>query len=84
VTISNINDPQCWRKRAQEMRVIAQEMTVLARAKESVLRIADQYERRALWAERRLHQDSGLASAAVTSEPSEADLCVPTRRAGEY
>ena len=58
VTISNSNDPQRWRKRAREMRAIAEEMTVLTRAKESVLRIADQYERRALRAERRLHQDS--------------------------
>jgi hypothetical protein len=58
VTISTINDPQCWRKRAQEMRAIAEEMTVLTRAKESVLRIADQYERQALRAEQRLHQGS--------------------------
>lgn len=28
------NDPQCWRKRAREMRAIAEEMTVLTRAKD--------------------------------------------------
>ena len=57
------HDPEHWRRRAGELRTIASAMTGMVRAKESILRIAEQYELKALKAEGRLR---GLAS---TSRP---------------
>ena len=57
--MSQLNDdPEHWRKRAEEMRTIANAMTGMARAKESILRIAEKYDQKALQAEARLR---GLA-----------------------
>ena len=50
------DDPEHWRKRAQEMRTIANALNGMARAKESILRIAEKYERKALQAEGRLRE----------------------------
>jgi hypothetical protein len=64
--VSQLNDdPEHWRKRAEEMRMIANAMTGVARAKESILRIAEEYERKARQAEGRL---GGRASAASLIE----------------
>jgi hypothetical protein len=48
------NEPEHWRKRAEEMRTIANMMTGLVRAQDSLLEIAEQYELKALRAEGRL------------------------------
>ncbi len=56
VPMSHItNEPEHWRKRAQEMRIIANEMSGLLRAKDTLLRIAEQYELKAQQAEGRLN-----------------------------
>src|ERR1700754_525971 len=41
------DDPQRWRRRAAELRQIADGMAGLPRARESVMRTAEEYERRA-------------------------------------
>src|SRR5262244_3123456 len=48
-----INDPKYWRERAEEARTVANEMTI-PDAKRRTLRIADDYEKLARRAERRL------------------------------
>src|SRR5215831_8018611 len=50
-----INDPKYWRGRAEEARTVANEMTI-PDAKRRTLRIADDYEKLARRAERRLKQ----------------------------
>jgi hypothetical protein len=45
------NEPEHWRKRAEEMRTIANTMTGLARAQDSLLQIAEQYKLKARRAE---------------------------------
>ena len=52
--VSYTYDPEHWRKRAEELRAIASAMTGMVRAKESILRTAQQYELKALRAEGRL------------------------------
>jgi hypothetical protein len=39
------DDPEHWRKRALDMRRVADQMGALPKAKESLLRIADGYDR---------------------------------------
>ena len=51
---SNFHKAEHWRRRAEEMRSIAEQLGVLARAKTSMLRVADEYERLAALAENRL------------------------------
>jgi hypothetical protein len=46
-----IQSAEQWRKRAEEMRAIADELAALPAAQVELVRIADQYERRALRAE---------------------------------
>jgi hypothetical protein len=41
-------NPEHWRRRAQELRSIADELTVFARAKASLLRAAEEYDRLAM------------------------------------
>jgi hypothetical protein len=50
-----INDPKHWRKRAGEARLVADELTD-PDAKRRMLRMADDYEKLARRAERRLKQ----------------------------
>jgi hypothetical protein len=45
---STTRTPQHWRERAQELRAIASELTIFSRAQESMFRIADHYERKAV------------------------------------
>ncbi len=45
-------DAEHWRKRAEEMRRIAEGLEVLARAKASMLRTAEEYDRFAVRAEK--------------------------------
>jgi hypothetical protein len=47
------DEPKHWRKCAEEMRIIANAMTGMVRAKDSLLRIAEDYELKALQAEGR-------------------------------
>jgi hypothetical protein len=54
--MSYTHDPEHWRRRAEELRMIASAMTGLVRAKESILRTAEQYELKALQAEGRLRE----------------------------
>jgi hypothetical protein len=42
---SPLDDPVHWRKRAMDIRKVADEMEPLPKAKESLLRIADGYDR---------------------------------------
>jgi hypothetical protein len=74
--VSQLNDdPERWRRRAAEMRIIANAMTGMVRAKESLLRIAEEYERKARQAEGRLggrasgrlahREEDGLQSQAT-------------------
>ncbi len=46
-------DAEHWRRRAAEMRTIADSLTALRGAKAAIVRTADEYDRRALRAERR-------------------------------
>ena len=48
------DDPEHWRRRAEEMRRIANDLTDMVRAKQSLLQIAENYERKAAQAEERL------------------------------
>jgi hypothetical protein len=50
---SHINDPEHWRERAEEARVHAEQLTD-PEAKQTMLNIADDYEKLAQRAERRL------------------------------
>jgi hypothetical protein len=54
VVISNSPGAEHWRRRAGEMRSIAEQLGVLARAKTAMLRVAEEYDRLAAVAERRL------------------------------
>ncbi len=51
---SHLQNPEHWRKRAEELRSIADGLTVFARAKASLLRAAEEYDRLAIRAQRRL------------------------------
>ena len=65
---------QHWRKRAQEMRAIADELTIFPRAQESMLRIADHYERKAV----RLRNETTACSDGQRASPLYAVVLVPT------
>jgi hypothetical protein len=47
---SFINDPEHWRTRAEEARILAKDMNDSA-SKEAMLRIAEDYEQLAQWVE---------------------------------
>lgn len=49
-----LQDPENWRRRAAEMRKIAEGMAHLPRAQASLLGTAQEYDRRAAKAEKRL------------------------------
>jgi hypothetical protein len=49
-----LDDPEHWRMRAAEMRRIAEGLGVLALAKASMLQTAEEYDRLAVRAEKRL------------------------------
>jgi hypothetical protein len=53
-SVSYTHGPEHWRRRAEELRIIASAMTGMVRAKESILRTAEQYELKALQVEGRL------------------------------
>ena len=48
----SMHDAESWRRRAAEMRTIADGLTALPGAKAVIMRTADEYDRRALRAER--------------------------------
>ena len=52
MTQISINDPKHWRERAEEARTVAEQITGPSR--EWILRIAEDYEKLAKWAERRV------------------------------
>jgi hypothetical protein len=52
--LCTIDDPEHWRKRADEMRRIAEEMSVLPHARASMLRVAEEYDRLAVRSGERL------------------------------
>jgi hypothetical protein len=58
VAASHLQNPEHWRRRAEELRSIADGLTVFARAKASLLRVAEEYDRLAMRAERRLNSGS--------------------------
>jgi hypothetical protein len=58
VAASHLQNPEHWRRRAEELRSIADGLTAFARAKASLLRVAEEYERLAMRAERRLNSGS--------------------------
>ena len=49
-----------WRKRAEEMRSIAEQLNLFERAKATMLRIAEEYERLGTRAEERLGAGSAI------------------------
>jgi hypothetical protein len=53
--MSSLYDAQHWRRRAEAMRAIANDMGPLDRAKDAMLRIADEYDRLAVRAAERLN-----------------------------
>ena len=55
----HLQNPEHWRRRAQELRSSADELTAFARAKASLLRTAEEYDRLAMRAERRLNSGYG-------------------------
>jgi len=59
VAASHLQDPEHWRRRAQELRSIADELTAFARAKASLSRTAEEYDRLAMRAARRLNSGYG-------------------------
>jgi hypothetical protein len=67
--VSQLNDdPEHWRKRAEGMRAIANAMTGMARAKESILRIAEKYDQKAL---RRRASAASLVEKKMASNPKQ-------------
>jgi hypothetical protein len=64
---SKVNDPQHWRRRAEEARTLADELTD-AEAKRKILKIAEDYGTRAICAQQRLRphfvSDQELAALA--------------------
>jgi len=55
--MSKINDPEYWRRRAEEARTLADEMTNLE-AKRKMLKIAEDYEKLSIRAVQRLRHHS--------------------------
>ena len=53
--MSRLYDAQHWLDRAHEMREIAKSLGPLERAKEAMLRIAEEYDRRAARAAKRIN-----------------------------
>jgi hypothetical protein len=62
------DDPEHFRKRAQEMRIIANSLTGMVRAKDSILRFAEEYEKKAVRVEGRLR--GGTAARRGDAPPS--------------
>jgi hypothetical protein len=57
VTLNHVNDSKHWRDRAAEMRVLAREMND-AQTQATMLKLADDYDKLAVRAEKRSENDS--------------------------
>jgi hypothetical protein len=69
--MSSLYDEQHWRRRAEEMRNIANGMGPLERAKDVMLRIAEEYDRLAVRAADRMGGKSQTGQRGDNEKPTE-------------